>query len=335
MKNYPIILYSLLLLSLSACETLFLEKTDETDPFTIFDEAWTFADQEYSFFSFKQIDWDAVYDRYRGQISKPMEDEALFDVLADMLFELRDGHVNLRAPFDRSRNWEWYLNSPENFNYALLERNYFDREEQFVGALTIKDLGRFGYIYYSSFGRKVEEEDIDYVIERFQDKEGIIFDVRNNGGGSLSNVFRLVNRFTDQQGTVAKVRYKNGPGHEDFTDFFGIEVKPEGPRQFTKKVMLLTNRKCYSATNYFALLMTALPNVTMIGDTTGGGGGAPAYTELANGWQLRVSSSQLLTLDDFNVEDGIPPDIRIDLSPADEARGIDTILERAIIELRK
>jgi len=333
----------LIIFSAVSCEELLMEPDPSTDPEAIFEEAWEFVDREYSFFEFKGIDWDAAYRDFRPRVTSDMDDEELFDVLADMLFLLRDGHVNLTAPFDRSRNWEWYLNSPPNFNFTVLERNYFNREQQFVGPFTYMDFGDVSYFYYSSFGIRVEDRDIDYIIDNSLDKKGLIIDVRNNGGGSSNTASRIAGRFTDEEVTVGAFRLKNGPGREDYTELFSRVVKPEGGTTYTKPVIVLSNRRCYSATNDFVLLMRGLPQVTILGDTTGGGGGTPAYTELANGWNLRVSSSQDFTIDTtqngepalFNVEDGIPPDVRVDLSPNDEARGIDTILEAALRRLRE
>jgi len=327
---------------LYACEELLMEPEADTDPVSIFDEAWTFADREYSFFDFKDIDWDAAYDTFRPRVSPNMTDEALFDVLADMLFLLRDGHVNLTAPFDRSRNWEWYLNSPANFDFSLLELNYFDRTEQYVLPFIYKDFDDVGYIYYGSFSSTVEDRDLDYILEQVADKKGLIIDVRNNGGGSTSNGVRIASRFTEEEVTVGVFRFKNGPGREDFSELFSRNLEPDGEVKFTKPVIVLANRRSYSATNDFVLFMRALPNVTIVGDTTGGGGGTPSYTELANGWNLRVSSTQDFSIETnangeqflFNVEDGIPPDVRVDLSPNDEVRGIDTILETALARLR-
>ncbi|MEM6633372.1 MAG: S41 family peptidase [Bacteroidota bacterium] len=333
----------LMVVVLWGCEEAFLDPPT-TDPESIFDEAWNFADQEYSFFEFKNIDWDQQYSTYRPQVTSSTSEEALFEILADMLFVLRDGHVNLRSNFDRSRNWEWYLNSPENFDYSLLERNYFNQEEQFVGPFVYRDFGDVGYMYYGSFSSLVESEDMDFILNKVQDKRGLIIDVRNNGGGATSNVNRIAGHFVAEDRTVGIFRRRNGPNRNDFGDLFGITLTSQRDDPYTKPVFVLTNRRCYSATNRFVMTMGALPQVTVLGDTTGGGGGTPSFTELANGWQMRVSNTQsfILLTDStnneqvaFNIEDGIPPAIRVDLSPTDEARGTDTILEAALRRLRE
>ena len=127
--NKTFILFSFVCF-LTSCELIFIGPNPSTSPKAIFDEAWTFADREYSFFEFKNIDWDSVYTVYSSQVTDDMDEEALFEVLANMLYELRDGHVNLRSSFDRSRNWTWFLNHPPNFNYDLLERNYWKEDQQ-------------------------------------------------------------------------------------------------------------------------------------------------------------------------------------------------------------
>jgi hypothetical protein len=335
MKRYLIFLLAILaLLSLLGCERLLIKPDAPGDPVSIFEEAWTFADQEYSFFEYKNIDWDAAYQEFRPKVNEDMGDEALFEVIAEMLFLLRDGHVNLRSPFDRSRNWEWFLGSPENFNYSLLERNYFQSEQQFVGPFVVMDFGDVGYLHYSSFGSGVSSRDMQYITDKFRDHKGLIIDVRNNGGGSLGNVYRLAGWFTEEEVVTGQERYKNGPGHDDFSDLEDLILAPQGT-YYDKPVVLLTNRRSYSATNFFTLFMRGLPQVTVLGDTTGGGGGAPTFTELANGWNLRVSATQLFTPEGFNVEGGIPPDVQLDLDPADEANGVDTILEEALRRLRE
>ena len=41
----------------------------------------TFADREYSFFEFKNIDWDSIYSVYRPLVNDDMNSEELFDVI--------------------------------------------------------------------------------------------------------------------------------------------------------------------------------------------------------------------------------------------------------------
>ena len=323
-----------LCLSLSSCEFLWLKPQNDPSPTQIFDEAWNFANEEYSFFEFKGIDWDDVYNRYSPLVSDEMTEVELFDLLADMLFELRDGHVNLSSTFDISRNSTWYLDSDPNFNYDVLERNYFNGEQRFASGFVVMDFGDVGYIRYSSFTRTINEAVLDELLTDFQDKNGLIIDVRNNGGGSTLNGDRFVGHIIDQRYNFGDIRYKNGPGRNDFSAPQPITRSPRGDTSYTKPIVLLTNRSSYSATNTFTLMMSQLPNVTVIGDTTGGGGGYPANMELSNGWNLRVSSSISTMPNGFNVEDGISPDIRIDLDSALLYNGIDAILERALSELR-
>lgn len=98
---------------------------------------------------------------------------------------------------------------------------------------------------------------------------------------------------------------------------------------FDKKLVVLTNRKVYSAANYFAAICKVY-GITLLGDQTGGG--VPSGSELPNGFRVNYSSSICLLPDGYNREAGIPPDIRVDMSIEDEVQGRDTIIETAILQ---
>ncbi len=336
MKNrFPFIFMPLVLL-LGACEALFIPADSGTTPTAIFDEAWRFADREYTFFTYKNIDWNEVRNRYEPLVNDDMSDEELFEVLGDMLFELRDGHVNLSSDFDISRNWTWYLNSPPNYDGDVLQRNYFLDGQQYVGSFILYDFGDVGYVLYRSFSGGISGSDLDYLINKFSDRKGLIIDVRNNGGGSLDNAYTFAARFVEEETYFGTVSTKTGPGHDELSEPVDQYIQPqENQVSFLKPIVLLTNRRSYSATTFFTQMMRELPNVTVMGDTTGGGGGAPSDTELSNGWVLRVSNTQLLAPNGFNVEDGIPPDELVWQTEEDEAQDIDTILEAALAKLRE
>lgn len=334
MCGYRISPLFLLPLLLASCDKVLFEKDPAADPVSNFEACWKELDEGYAFFEYKQIDWDSVYDVFRPQVNEDMSPIELFEVLSDMLYTLRDGHVNLTSSFNVSRNWDWYLGYPPNFDFDLLERNYWKDEQWYTGPLvhTWVD-SAIGYVRYASFGSPVSESQLDLVIARFQQARGLIIDLRDNGGGSLNLTYTIASRFADQKRLAYRFVVKDGPGHSDFSEPYEVYIEPSGERQYTGPVVILTNRSCYSATNTFVAVMKAFPHVKVIGDWTGGGGGIPSSGELPNGWTVRYSATQSYLPGGFPIEGGIPPDIRVDMLEEDRLNGEDTILERAIEEL--
>ena len=60
-----------------------------------FEALWKIIDEQYCFLDYKQIDWNAIHDKYQPLITSNMPNDGLFQVLDSMLAELKDGHVNL------------------------------------------------------------------------------------------------------------------------------------------------------------------------------------------------------------------------------------------------
>lgn len=114
-----------------------------------------------------------------------------------------------------------------------------------------------------------------------------------------------------------------------------MSVSPHSGDKYLGKIAVLTNRRSYSASTFFAQMMKVLPQAELFGDQTGGGGGIPAYAELPNGWTYRFSASQSIDLDDYHIEFGVLPDHKIDLDKLSESEGKDDIIEAAIEWLKK
>ena len=80
-----------------------IEEYDNT-PTGNFEALWNIIDEHYCFFDYKAdeygLNWDNIYRRYKRKIDDGMSSMGLFEVLGDMLDELRDGHVNLYAAHD-------------------------------------------------------------------------------------------------------------------------------------------------------------------------------------------------------------------------------------------
>lgn len=301
----------------------------DNSPDSNFDALWKILDENYCFFEYKDIDWDAVYVKYKSRIKPDMGSDALFKLMGDMLSELKDGHVNLYAAHDVTRYWNWSEDYPANFD-ASIQDNYLGKDYSIASGLryTILD-DNIGYIYYGSFSSDVGHGNITQVLRRLSICKGIIFDIRGNGGGSLLNVERLTSRFFNEKTKIGYITHKTGKGHDHFSPFYPKYVESYDGVRFQKPVMVLTNRGCYSAANDFVNAMRNAPNVKIVGDKTGGGSGLPFSSELPNGWSIRFSASPMYDINKNHIEFGIEPDVFVELSLSDKEKGKDTIIEKA------
>ena len=331
------LLFSLLFLGVfltTACEQFLLVGTPEQSPPAVFDALWEDVDARYSYFVEKNIDWDSVRAVYRPQVEDDMGEARLFDLLAELLFILEDGHVNLTAGFDRSRNWDWFFDYPPNFNANVVERHYLGRGFRQIGPFRAQRLDSILYVYYGSFAGALLPEHLDALVAAATEADGLIIDIRNNGGGSLGNATRLAGCFTDEPLAYARHRTKTGPGRDDFSPWEDRRVEPRSGSRYTGRIAVLTNRQTYSAANAFAQMARVLPEAILIGDRSGGGAGTPVYGELPNGWTYRFSATQSVGPAGEHLEFGVPVDLEVDLLPADEDAGFDTLIERARAWLR-
>ncbi|MDD3787655.1 MAG: S41 family peptidase, partial [Petrimonas sp.] len=164
--------------------------------------------------------------------------------------------------------------------------------------------------------------------------KGMIIDVRNNGGGSLTNVERIASRFFNERMLIGYISHKIGPGHNDFSSLYPKYVESSNSVRYQKPVIVLTNRGCYSATNEFVSIMKYAPNVTVIGDRTGGGSGLPFSSELPNGWSVRFSASPMFNAEKEHIEFGVEPDVKVNMAQSDSDKRKDTIIETARYFLR-
>lgn len=304
------------------------------DPQGNFDALWQAVDEHYCFFDEKNIDWDDVGRIYRSRLSADMSRIELFDLCAQMLDTLRDGHVNLSSRFNTSYYRRWWTDYPQDFNLRTLQQYYLDFDWNSVSGITYKQLtDEVGYIYYPSFSAGISESSLDYVLAALHESKCIILDIRDNGGGLLSNIDVLVGRFISREITGGYMQHKTGPGHNDFSKPFEIRYKPaEGRVKWLGPLIVLTNRSCFSSANDFVAAVKGLDGVKIVGARTGGGGGLPFSSELPCGWSVRFSACPITDRQGRSTEAGIDPDEGCEMhAPAEElAAGRDAILELAL-----
>lgn len=297
-----------------------------------FEALWAILDEHYCFFEYKDVDWQAVRTEYSRKIDDRMTDEELFRVCADMLLELRDGHTNLVSPFDMSRYWIWEQ-YPQNYDERLILEHYLHFDYKKASGISYGMLkNNVAYMHYGSFSSTIGEGNLDMILSSLSLAEGLIIDVRDNGGGILTNAETLVARFIDNPVPAGFIAHKTGPGHNEFSEPYAYSIEPaRGRVHWNKPVVVLTNRSSFSATNNFVSIMKTLPNVRIVGDVTGGGCGMPFTGELPNGWSVRFSAAPIYDVDGNLTEFGVEPSegCRVDMTEADRQANRDTIMERA------
>ncbi len=312
------------------------EEMDDT-PSGNLETLWRIIDEHYCFLTYKHdaygLDWDSVHAVYSARLNPSMSRTQLFEVLCEMLGELRDGHVNLYATHDVGRYWHWYEDFPPNL-YEDLRDEYLGTDYLIASALRYRFLpDNVGYMVCSSFATGLGSGNISEALNYLRTANGLIVDVRGNGGGDLTNAELLASHFTNERRHVGYIQHKTGPAHDAFSEPVAEYLEPARGVRWQKPVVVLTNRECYSATNTFVRDMMAIPGVVVVGDQTGGGAGLPFSSELPCGWSVRFSACPMLDADRRHTEHGIAPHVRVGITADDRARHRDTIIEtaRAII----
>ena len=341
MKKIHILFIGLLAFCFASCERAFMESDESSSPVNVFDYLWDKVDQQYAFFDVKGVDWDSVREVYRPMVTDDMDKEDLFEVCAAMLNTLRDGHTNLISGFDVSHNdsvyYKMYAN--KNIDEQVVVLNYLTVNYHTTGGIVhhaIRD-GRVAYLRYSSFLDDITTDNLDYLRHIYENCDGMILDLRQNGGGNILNIGTLLSIFDNHGQPLYHTQIKSGPEHDAFTELTTVyadstdysDVFTDEP--YTKPFAVLIDRGSYSATSFFAICTMAYDNIKLFGDYSGGGLGLPNGGALPNGWTYRFSVSRTLTKDGEHpeYENGVPPDVHVLLDPALTAQGIDNIIETA------
>jgi len=297
------------------------------------DALWTIIDQRYCFLTYKEqqlgFKWADLRAKYSAKLNPQMSRIQLFEVLCQMLSELKDGHVNLFTSLDMGRNWSWKEDYPENLDTEL-RKQYLGTDYRIGSGLKYTILpDNIAYVVYESFSDAVGEGNLSDMLVYLQLCNGMILDIRSNSGGELTNAERISRRFTNEKVLVGYICHKTGTGHDDFSDPQAEYIEPSADVRWQKPVVLLVNRSCFSAANTFVRNMKEMPLVTVMGDQTGGGSGLPFSSELPIGWSVRFSASPSFDARMQHIEFGIEPDVRASLDEDSAAKGEDSMIEAA------
>ena len=295
-RRYILIIWSILLTLLPLLNGCIREEEFDNTPQGNFEALWKIIDEQYCFLDYKQIDWDAIHDKYQPLITPGMSYDGLFEILGNMLAELKDGHVNLYSSSNMARYWDWYLDYPRNFNESIIEK-YLGRDYRIAGGAKYTILeDNIGYIYYGDFSSGIGNGNLDEILLYLSACNGLIIDVRNNDGG-LGDVTDKIYSFIANKPVVVSAYEKakktkemktlqfstNYAGMTElFPDFEPVEGKegyynrsaegrlivPDSVTNYKGRVYVLVNERSASAAASIAALVMKEGRGTIIGRET-------------------------------------------------------------------
>ncbi|MEN0049862.1 MAG: S41 family peptidase [Bacteroidota bacterium] len=319
----------LFLLTFSTCLACEKEDIANVSNQQVFEEMWQYIDENYIYFEQKGVDWEAIRTDFTPQINEDLLPSVFREICFEMLNTLRDGHNRLTTP-DFDENYPYEIGYDIHFDLSVIQKNYLNNDFQEMGFYTYGFVQNdLAYVHFSNFKRVL---DIRAVMDFFhnQDIKGMIFDVRDNPGGDGQDAVEIVGHFIEEPTVVGYLVEKIGKAQDHVSKPLFLEAIPRSPF-INVPLVLLTNRRSYSASTYLTSELKDLPNVTLVGQITGGGGGGNQTQELSNGWLLTVSSSKLLDVNfDESLEEGVIPDIVVENDSLTLVNGVDEMLERAI-----
>jgi RNA polymerase sigma-70 factor (ECF subfamily) len=301
-----------------------------------FDDLWTALDRNYSYFIYKKdVDWQALKERYRPQAIRAKNTKEFVAIVGEMLAHLKDLHVWLDTPqgpiasyrSSYRRNWN------RQATLALLEEQ---RDCGFAVVGKVKGDG-FGYFLMVDQGRTTEAgvRQATRAIRQLSDTPGFIVDLRSASGGDERKARQIAQLFCGGRTVYAKSKFRNGVGHDQFTQDFERTLEPSR-QPFTKPVVCLIGPGAVSSGEAFVQMMRCLPHVTTVGLPTRGASGNPQPFELADmGIKIWFSRWVDMLPDGSTFEGaGITPAMTVDADPQqyDER---DPTLEKGLEVLRE
>lgn len=185
------------------------------------------------------------------------------------------------------------------------------REEVIVPSVSHRMLDdKIGYIRISSFVNGTQRDFEDALADlQSQGMQGIVFDMRDNGGGMVDSVVAILDDILPA-GTVVYTMDKSGK-REDYTS--------DDAKKIDIPVTVLVNENTASAAEIFTGAIRDFNYGTIIGTNTFGKGIVQSTVPLSDGSAVKITVATYYTPSGECIhEKGIKPDIELEFSYADE-----------------
>lgn len=235
---------------------------------------------------------------------------------------------NSRAEF-LIRHVSNQVNQEHSINWGIIEKN-----EKRIGYLVVDHFVNFDNYEgiertdITPYNEKFDEI-IEQVLVQLADTDELILDIRNNGGGYDMQGLQLARRFMAQDHIAWDISaFYQG----EFNFQAKVQATPHTGTRYLKPISVLISPSTFSAAETFSMVMHNLPQVTMVGEETGGATSDTMPRLLPNHWFYNLSNEYYLDSAGNNFEImGVQPDIEVPAYDGElRAEGRDSAIETVI-----
>jgi tricorn protease len=178
--------------------------------------------------------------------------------------------------------------------------------------------GKLAYIHIPSMNEPGLDRFLRALYSDAYDKDGIVLDVRFNGGGYTHETI---------------LNYLLGKDHTKFSHRDGAQgfVLNSADRKWSRPLTLLINNRSYSDAEIFPSAFREYKLGKLVGQATGGHVIGTRDIRLIDGTTFRTPRIGVHTAKGINMErEGVMPDVVVEIHPDQLAKGEDPQLERAV-----
>lgn len=185
---------------------------------------------------------------------------------------------------------------------------------------------KIGYIRVSEF----DTVTYDQYKEALDDLEkqgmtGLVVDLRNNPGGSLSTVCDILDLMLPK-GLIVYTEDKNGKK---------TEMKSDEEHQFTKPLAVLVNGNSASASEIYSGAIQDYGIGKIVGTQTYGKGVVQQIFDLDDGTAVKLTIAEYFTPKGRSINGkGITPDVKVEYENNEENPDADNQLDKAVEEVK-
>ncbi|HCS64385.1 MAG TPA: hypothetical protein DIW64_10070 [Cellvibrio sp.] len=227
-----------------------------------------------------------------------------YSKIFDIIFGYADENFDIK---ERAAGEIVWFKTNDNIGYLI------------IGSMSDYTEGKSTVISDIASDVAIAEAAISDALKDLEDTDGLIIDVRVNGGGQDQVALTFVRHFMNQ----SQVVYSKSAGHGAWaTPTQDVVLDPQSDNIYLKPTAVLVSGDTASAAELFTIAMASLPQVTIIGEPTAGAFSDILVKRLTSDILFGISNETYLDTQGNNYEGvGIPADIVVPFGTLQEREG--------------